>query len=146
VGPRPLHGPARGVHVLTALHGLGSVVCVGLALGSLVPSFRAALVLSPGSALMVGWFGPWTWAFLVAVAALLGCLSYGSFHRRRWAWPLTLAAYSVGVAGSLWEVSIGITQAWLSAAINAAVVGYALLPSVRRAYLDPSWEGLHQQP
>lgn len=144
--PLPLRGLARGVHVLTALHGVGSLVCVGLALGSLVPRFREAMVLSPGSALMVGWFGAWTWGFLLAVATLLAFLSYGSFHRLRWAWPLTLAAYSVGVAGSLWEVSTGIEQAWVSAAINAAVVGFALLPSVRHAYLDPSWDGQHQQP
>jgi hypothetical protein len=139
-----LQGVAKTVHALTAIHGVGSAVCVALAFGSLFPAFRSALALSPGSKLMIGLFGPLTPVFLLAVATLLAFLSYGSFRRRPWAWPLTLAAYSVGVLGSLWEVSIGIWQAWVSAAINAAIVAYALLPPVRRAYLEPSWEGLHQ--
>lgn len=84
---------------------------------------------------MIGLFGQWTFVFLLSVAALLACLSRGSFQRRAWVWPLTLAAYAMGVVGSLWEVSIGIWQAWVSASINALVVAYALLPSVREAYL-----------
>lgn len=124
-----------GVHALTAIHGVGSLVCLGLAAGTAAsPAFTEDLAISPGARLMVGLFGCWTFLFLLAVATLLGTLAWGSWHLRRWAWPLTLAAYSVGVLGSLWEVAIGIWQAWLSAAINAVVVAYASRPVVRRAY------------
>lgn len=125
----------RGVHALTALHALGALACVVMAAGSaLSEGFRLGLARSGGSALMVAWFGPYVWAFLLAVAAVLATLSYGSWRLRRWALPLTVACYAVGVAGSLWEVSLGIREAWLGAAINAAVVGYACTRGVRRAY------------
>lgn len=53
---------------------------------------------------MVAYFGDWTWAFLHFIAAVLGTLSYGSWNRRRYTWPLwplTLAVNSLGVLGSL---------------------------------------------
>jgi hypothetical protein len=83
---------------------------------------------------MVAFFGDWTWAFLLFIAAVLGTLSYGSWNLRRYTWPLTLAVYSVGVLGSLWQVSVGIDEAWLSTVINAGVVAYTATPGVRRAY------------
>lgn len=136
-GRESLQGIAKGVHVLTALHGVGAMVCAVLSAGTFLSAdFRQDLAISAGAKLMVGLFGRWTFVFLAAVATLLACLAVGSLRRHAWAWPLTIAAYSVGVIGSLWEVSIGIHQAWLSAAINAAVVAYASLPPVRRAYLD----------
>lgn len=125
-----------GVHVLTAIHGTGSLVCVVLSAGSaLSEGFREGLARTGGSRLMVETFGDATWAFLLFIAAMLGTLAYGSWRRRRWVWPLTIAVYSVGVLGSLWQVSLGIAPAWASAAINAGVVVYAsAFPGVRRAY------------
>lgn len=135
------HGPAgnrdvpTGVHVLTTIHGLGSAVCVVLSVGSAVSaSFREGLARTGGSRLMVALFGDHTWAFLLFIAVVLGTLSLGSWRLRPWAWPLTLAVYSVGVLGSLWQVSMGIPAGWLSAAINGCVVVYAATPRVRRAY------------
>lgn len=128
-------GAPKGVHVLTAIHGVGSVVCAVLSAGSAVSvGFRQSLARTGGSRLMVAFFGDWTWAFLLFIAGVLGTLSYGSWNRRRYTWPLTLAVYSVGVLGSLWQVSVGIDEAWVSAVINAGVVAYAASPGVRRAY------------
>lgn len=129
--PAPL-----GVHVLTAIHGTGSLVCTGLAAASAVSEgFRQGLGRTGGSRLMLEMFGGATWAFLLFVAAVLGTLACGSWRRRRWVWPMTIAVYSIGVLGSLWQVSLGIEPAWASAAINAGVVAYASASSgVRRAY------------
>ena len=124
-----------GIHLLTAIHGLGAVACLVMALGSaLSDSFRLGLVASPGSAIMVSFFGRYVWIFLVLIAALLTALCYGSWHLRSWAWPLTIICYSIGVAGGLWEVSIGIRAGLLAAAINGAVVIYACTKPVRNAY------------
>ena len=140
--PRPpLHGAARGIHALTLLHAVGSVVCLTLAAAAVAPAFRQALAISPGARLMIDLFGAGTSLFLLAVALTLATLAYGSWTRRPWAWHLTLACYAIGVLGSLWEVAIGIQQAWLSAAINALVVAYASLPDVRRAYRGPRRPG-----
>lgn len=128
-----------GVHALTTLHGLGSLACVVLAVGSaLSESFRRSLAQTGGSRLMLEVFGPWTWLFLAFIAIVLAVLSYGSWTLRRYAWPLTLAVYSIGVLGSLWQVSLGITSGWLSAVVNAGVVAYALSADVRTAY---GWNG-----
>lgn len=43
---KQLHGWARGIHALTAIHGIGSGVCILWAIGTLVPSFREALAIS----------------------------------------------------------------------------------------------------
>jgi hypothetical protein len=124
-----------GIHLLTAIHGLGAVACVVMALGSaLSDSFRLGLVASPGSAIMVSFFGRYVWMFLVVIAALLTTLCYGSWHLRPWARPLTIVCYSIGVAGGLWEVSIGIPAGLLAATINGAVVIYACTKPVRNAY------------
>lgn len=122
------------VHVLTTVHAVGSLACASLAVAAVLPEAREALAISPGARLMMGLFGRWTTLFLAGVATLLAVLAYGSWRRRPWAWGLTLACYGVGVAGSLWEVAIGIEAAWLSAAINAGVVALALHPKVRAAY------------
>ena len=136
---RPEEAVPRGVHVLTAIHGLGSVACALLSAGSAASAgFREGLAQTGGSRLMVAFFGDGTWAFLLFIAAVLGTLSWGSWARRRYAWPLTLAVYSAGVLGSLWQVSTGIGEAWASAVINAGVVAYAATPAVRRAY---GWGG-----
>jgi hypothetical protein len=124
-----------GIHVLTAIHGLGSLVCAVLSAGSAISiGFRDSLAQTGGSRLMVDLFGDGTWLFLLFIAVVLGTLSYGSWNRCPFTWPLTLAVYSVGVLGSLWQVSLGIHEAWLSAVINAGVVGYAATSAVRRAY------------
>lgn len=125
----------RGVHLLTAIHGTGGVACAVLAVGSaLSVEFREGLARTGGSRLMVAIFGEWTRAFLGFIAAVLVTLSYGSWQLRPYAWPLTLAVYSVGVLGSLWQVSMGILNSWAGAFVNAGVVVYATRPGVRHAY------------
>jgi hypothetical protein len=125
----------RGIHILTLLHGLGAVACLVMATGSAASEhFRLSLVASPGSALMMDWFGPRVWIFLVGIAGLLSTLCYGSWKLRPWTWPLTLVCYSIGVIGGLWEVSIGIPAGLLAAVINASVVVYACTKRVRAAY------------
>jgi len=124
------------LHLLTAIHAVGALACLVMAAGSaLSPGFRDALVVSGGSALMVELFGGWTWAFLLFVGAVLATLAGASWRVRPWAWHLTLIVYGIGVLGSLWQVSLGIPQGWLSGAVNGAVVAYAARPKVRRAYL-----------
>lgn len=131
--PSAVRSVPIGVHVLTTIHGLGSLACLVLAGGSAVSgSFRRSLGQTGGSRLMLETFGSWTWLFLGGIALVLAILSYGSRKLRRYAWPLTVIVYSVGVLGSLWQVSLAITSAWLSAAINAGVVLYASTSEVRR--------------
>ena len=128
-------GVPWGIHVLTAIHGLGAIACLIMAIGSAASErFRLGLVASPGSAIMVEFFGQYVWVFLVLIAMLLTALCYGSWHLRRWAWPLTVLCYSIGVIGGLWEVSIGIPAGLLAAAINGSVVAYACTKPVRDAY------------
>lgn len=83
---------------------------------------------------MVEWFEERTWVFLTFVGTVLATLAYASWRLQWWAWPLTLMVYGVGVLGSLWQVSVGIPQGWISAAVNASVLAYASTPGVRRAY------------
>ena len=83
---------------------------------------------------MVALFAEWTWAFLLFVGVVLAVLAYSSWRVRPWAWPLTLVVYSVGVCGSLWQVTMGIPQGWAGAVVNGAVLIYAASPAVRRAY------------
>jgi hypothetical protein len=124
-----------GIHVLTAIHGLGALVLIVMAVGcSLSESFRLSLIASPGSALMMDLFGPAVWIFLLFLACLLGALCYGSWRLRGWARPLTIVCYSIGVIGGLWEVWIGIPAGLLAAAINGGVVAYACTRQVRAAY------------
>ena len=124
-----------GIHLLTAIHGLGAIACLVMAVGSAISErFRLSLVVSPGSALMMDVFGPRVWIFLIPIVVLLTILCYGSWHLRRWTRPLTIVCYSIGVVGGLWEVSIGIPAGLLAAAINAGVVAYACSAQVRAAY------------
>ena len=83
---------------------------------------------------MVERFGSATWAFLLFVGLVLATLAYASWRVHTWAWHLTLLVYGVGVMGSLWQVSVGIEQGWVAAAVNAAIVVYAGTPAVKRAY------------
>jgi hypothetical protein len=123
------------VHALTAIHAVGALACFVMAVGSAASSsFRTALAVSPGSTIMVEWFGELTWAFLAFVGAVLATLAYGSWRLHRWAWPVTLVVYGIGVLGSVWQVSVGIPQGWVSAAVNASVLLYASTPGVRKAY------------
>ena len=128
-------GVPRGVHVLTAVHGIGGAVCVVLSVGSAISvGFRDSLAQTGGSRFMVALFGDSTWAFLLFVAVVLGTLSCGSWNLRPYTWPLTVAVYSIGVLGSLWQVSVGIGAGWAGAVINACVVVYAATPEIRSAY------------
>jgi hypothetical protein len=106
-----------------------------MALGSAVaPGFREFLVVSGGSEIMVEVFGQQTWAFLAFVGWVLAILAYASWRVLPWAWQMTLVVYGVGVVGSLWQVSVGIGEAWAAVVVNGAVVAYAARPAVRRAY------------
>lgn len=128
-------GVPWGIHVLTAIHGLGAVACLVMALGSVISArFRLGLVSSPGSALVISFFGQHVWIFVMVIAALLTTLCYGSWRLRRWTRPLTIVCYSIGVGGGLWEVSIGIPAGFLAATINGAVVAYACTKPVKEAY------------
>lgn len=125
----------RLLHVLTAIHAIGAVVCVVMAGGSAVSeAFRDSLAASGGSELMVEYFGARTWAFLLFVGATLAILAYASWRVKPWAWELTLVVYGTGILGSLWQVSMGIHEGWLAAGVNGAVVVYASTPGVRKAY------------
>lgn len=130
-----LYRVPRFLHLLTAIHAVGAVVCFAMAFGSgLSESFRNALVVSGGSDIMVKVFGPLTWAFLAFVGGVLAILAFASWRKRPWAWHLTLVVYGIGVLGSLWQVSVGIGEAWVAVIVNGAVVAYAARPSVREAY------------
>jgi hypothetical protein len=126
----------RFLHALTLLHALGAAACFIMAAGSgISTTFRDALAVSGGSTAMIEIFGSRTWAFLLFVGLVLAILAHASWRVRRWAWHLTLVVYGIGVAGSLWQVSIGIPQGWISAVVNGGVVAYVSTPGVRRAYL-----------
>lgn len=127
----------RFLHVLTAVHAVGALVCLVMAIGSLASDrFRDALAVSGGSKAMLQIFGEGTGFFLLFVGVVLATLAYGSWRVRPWAWALTLIVYGIGVAGSLWQVSIGIEQGWVAAIVNGSVFLYAATPAVRRAYLQ----------
>jgi hypothetical protein len=124
-----------GIHLLTAIHGLGALVLMVMAVGSwLSESFRLSLVASPGSALMMDLFGRNVWIFLLLIAGLLSLLCYGSWRLRPWTRLLTVICYSIGVAGGLWEVWMGIPAGFLAAGINSGVVAYACSRQVKNAY------------
>lgn len=128
------HVPS-GVHLLTAIHGLGSIASGVLAAGSgLSPAFRRGLMQTESGRLMVEFFGTGTWLFLGFISLILALLSYGSWRLRTYAWPLTLVAYSVGTLGSIWKVTLGIEEAAFAAIVNAGIVAYAATPGVRHAY------------
>ncbi|MBL8516697.1 MAG: hypothetical protein JNM76_06980 [Betaproteobacteria bacterium] len=125
------------VHVLTVVHALGSLVCFTMAVGSAISDqFREGLAVSGGSTIMVEFFGSETWVFLAFVSLVLAVLAYASWRMRPWAWHMTLVVYGIGVLGSLWQVSVGIPQGWIAAAVNGAVLAYAATPRVRHAYLS----------
>lgn len=125
----------RFVHLLTGIHAAGACACFLMAAGSAASeSFTDSLVASGGSAIMVEYFGAKTWVFLLFVGIVLAILALGSWQLRPWAWHLTLAVYGIGVVGSLWQVSVGIQEGWVAAAVNAAVVALAATPAARRAY------------
>ncbi len=123
------------VHVLTVVHALGALACFTMAVGSATSDrFREGLAVSGGSTIMVEFFGTETWVFLVFVGLVLAVLAYASWQVRPWAWHMTLIVYGIGVLGSLWQVSVGIPQGWVAAAVNGAVFAYAATPKVRHAY------------
>lgn len=124
-----------GIHVLTAIHGLGALALMVMAVGcSLSESFRLGLIASPGSALMMDLFGRNVWVFLLLLAGLLSALSYGSWRLRAWVQPLTIICYLIGAIGGFWEVWMGIPAGFLAAAINGGVVAYACTRQVKTAY------------
>ena len=124
-----------GIHLLTAIHGMGALALIVMAVGcSLSERFRLSLIASPGSALMMDWFGQSVWIFLLLIASLLSALCYGSWCLRSWARPLTIVCYSIGAFGGLWEVWMGIPAGFLAAAINGCVVAYACTDQVKAAY------------
>ena len=123
------------LHALTAFHALGALACFVMAAGSaLSADFRDGLAMSGSSRIMVSTFGYLTPVFLAFVGVILTILARASWKKRWWAWHLTIAVYSIGVLGSLWQVSVGIHEGWLATIVNGTVVIYASRPSVRRAY------------
>lgn len=125
----------RFLHLLTAIHATGALACFVMAIGSAVSqSFRRSLVVSGGSAIMVEVFGQLTWVFLSFVGSVLAVLAYASWRVLPWAWEMTLIVYGIGVLGSLWQVSVGISEGWAAVIVNAGVLVYAARPEVRSAY------------
>lgn len=124
-----------GVHLLTAIHGLGALALIIMGVGCFLSErFRVSLIASPGSALMMDLLGPAVWIFLLLLACLLSALCFGSWRLRPWARPLTIICYSIGVIGGLWEVWMGIPAGFLAAGINGGVVAYACTRQVKMAY------------
>jgi hypothetical protein len=93
-----------------------------------------SLARTPGARLMVDALGRWLPLFLGSLSIFLAALAWSSHRRRPWAWYAAIVAYSIGVLGSAWEISIGIHQAWMSLAINALIVTLLLSAPTRRAY------------
>lgn len=135
-GTRAVKKPVPcGIHLLTAIHGIGALALIIMAVGcSISESFRLSLIASPGSALMMDWFGRNVWIFLLLIASVLSALCYGSWRLRGWVRPLTIVCYSIGVFGGLWELWMGISAGFLAAAINGGVVAYACTDQVKFAY------------
>ena len=124
-----------GIHLLTAIHGMGALGLIIMALGcSISESFRLNLIAAPGSVLMMNLFGRNVWIFLLLIASVLSALCYGSWRLRGWARPLTIICYSIGAFGGLWEVWMGIPAGCFAAAINGGVVAYACTSQVKAAY------------
>ena len=84
---------------------------------------------------MVDAFGASTWLFLAFIGTVLAVLARASWRVKPWAWHMTLVVYGIGVLGSLWQVSVGIREGWMAAAVNGAVLVYASRRNVRDAYL-----------
>lgn len=132
------------VRILTTIHALGSVVLLCMTIYVLMGSDHAeALARTPGARLMVTVLGALLPMCLGALAAFLGAMALASHHRRPWAWRAAVISYSVGVLGGLWEVSIGIHQAWLSTFINAIVVTLLLTGATRRVYFQSVTKATH---
>lgn len=126
----------RFIHALTAIHAAGAVACFVMGFGSAASDeFRLSLAVAGGSVIMVEFFGEHTWAFLLFIGIVLATLACASWRVRWWAWPMTLAVYGINVMGSLWQVSVGISQGWVAAGVNGALLAYAASPAVRRFYL-----------
>lgn len=123
------------VRILTGIHATGSLVLVGMTAYVLSgPDHAEDLARTPGARLMVDLFGPYLPVFLGGLGVFLAAMAWSSHRRRPWAWRAAVAAYSVGVIGSMWEVSIGIEQAWASAVIHGGVVALLLSGPTRRVY------------
>jgi hypothetical protein len=67
---------------------------------------------------MLALFGEWTWAFLLFVGTVLAVLGWASWLVRPWAWEMTLVVYSIGVLGSLWQVSVASRRGGSLAVVN----------------------------
>lgn len=129
------------VRILTTIHAIGSVVLVGMTSYLLLGARPEHLARTPGSRLMVDALGTWLPAFLGSLAVFLGAMAWSSYRRRPWAWRAAVTSYTIGVLGSLWEVSVGIQQAWFSVLINVAVVGLLLSEPTRRVYFTADHRG-----
>lgn len=100
------------------------------------PAHAEHLATTPGARILVDATGRWLPLFFAGLGTFLAALAWGSSRRRRWSWYGAVVAYSIGVGGSAWEIAIGIGPAWLSLAINAAVVATLASRGVRAAFLD----------
>ena len=122
------------VHTLTLIHAVGAVVVFAMAAYVQFIGEADDLATTPGARQLVDWTGGALPIFFVALGVFLASLAWGSHHRQPWSWPAALAAYSVGVVGSLLELVWGHTRYAASLAINGAVVALLLLPSVRARF------------
>lgn len=140
VTPMSMRGVTAGewfVRILTSIHALGSLVLIGMTAYLLFGGNQNDLARTPGARLMVDLLGPWLPPFLGSLAILLASIAWSSFRRRPWAWRAAVVAYTIGIIGSAWEVSVGISQAWLSVLINAGVVSLLLSRPTRRVFFAP---------
>lgn len=137
------NGRPRGVSaLLVVLAFLGVSALVGGGQFLLDPSGDS--IGMPTSALAGSPFADFLVPGLI-LFAVLGvyplAVAYGLRGRRRWAWPATV---SVGVATVVWIavqgaiIGFGHWLQWLYLLVGVAILGLALLPSVRR-YGDARW-------
>lgn len=122
------------VRILTAIHALGSLVLLVMTSFLLAGGSAERMARTPGARLLVDALGPRLPWFLGGLAAFLAALAWSSYRRRPWAWRAALVAYTVGILGSLWEVSVGIERAWIAACINSGVVALLSSRATRLVY------------
>lgn len=118
-------------HVLTGIHGVGSIVVLGMAAYVAATGRPEDLATTPGGRQIVAAFGDRLWLFFLPLGAFLAALAYGSHTQRAWSWPAALVAYSIGVVGSLIELAFGYWNYLASLAVNGAVVALLLSKPVR---------------
>jgi hypothetical protein len=123
------------VHALTAVHATGSAALLAMAVFVLLdPANAEALTATPGARIMVDATGPWLPLVFLLMSAFFGSVAWGSHRHHRWSWPAAVVAYTIGVLGSAWQISVGIIGGWVALAVNGLVVVALWLPAVRQRF------------